>query len=188
MTTVCPKCRAMRPADTQAPAWQCPACGVAYAKAGLATEPRTSARDMATRAAPAGSGLPWRALLTVVAVIAGLWWGHHAQLHKRDFGALLGGGGMDEASVKQLAATVRAEQIVMYSTNECGYCTQTRSWLSEHGFAFTECNMSREARCEDEFRALGATGTPYLIVRGPRGAHHMKDGFDSDELIKALKA
>lgn len=178
----------MRRADTQAPAWQCPACGVAYAKAGLATEPRAAARDTATRTAPASSGLPWRALLTVVAVIAGLWWGHHAQLHKRDFGALLGGGSLDDAAVQRLAATVRAEQIVMYSTNECGDCTQARSWLARHGFAFTECNMSREARCVDEFRALRATGTPHLIVRGPRGAHHMKGGFDSDALLKALKA
>ncbi len=186
MTTVCPKCRAMRPADTQAPAWQCPVCGVAYAKAGLASEPR--APPPPPPPAPPPPRRPGRARGTVVGRVGRQWWGHHAQLHKRDFGALLGGGDMDEAAVQRLAATVRAEQIVMYSTNECGYCTQTRSWLSQHGFAFTECNMSREARCVDEFRALQATGTPYLIVRGPRGAHHMKDGFDSDELLKALKA
>lgn len=33
MTTICPKCRHVRQATEIAPAWQCPACGVAYAKA-----------------------------------------------------------------------------------------------------------------------------------------------------------
>jgi hypothetical protein len=48
--------------------------------------------------------------------------------------------------------------------------------------------MSRDGRCVDEFNALKATGTPYLVVRGPRGEHHMKDGFDSDELLAALSS
>ncbi len=30
--TVCPKCGHARPADAAVPAWQCPACGIAYAK------------------------------------------------------------------------------------------------------------------------------------------------------------
>jgi glutaredoxin len=184
MTTICPKCSHIRPADTQAPAWQCPGCGIAYAKAGAATEPQPTARRAGYGAVPARAGLPWRLLLTGLAVVAGLWWGHQAHLDKRG----LGGGATDEATVRQLAATVRAEQIVMYSTTECGYCTQARAWLDSHGFAFRECNMSHERRCEDEFHALGATGTPYLIVRGPRGEHHMKEGFDSDEFLAALKA
>ncbi|MBI3563260.1 MAG: hypothetical protein HY080_16270 [Gammaproteobacteria bacterium] len=32
---LCPKCRYQRKATDQTPAWQCPACGVAYAKAGV---------------------------------------------------------------------------------------------------------------------------------------------------------
>lgn len=34
MSRVCPNCRHFRPADTIAPAWQCPACGKAYSKGG----------------------------------------------------------------------------------------------------------------------------------------------------------
>lgn len=188
MTTVCPKCRHMRPADTQAPAWQCPACGVAYAKAGAATEAPAATRGAPYRATPQRGGLPWRAMLTVLAVIAGLYWGHQAHLDKRGLGDLIGSAGaMDDAAVRRLASSVRAEQVVMYSTTECGYCTQARSWMNSYGFAFTECNMSLDNRCVDEFRALGATGTPYLVVRGPRGEHHMKDGFDSDEFLAVLE-
>ena len=119
--------------------------------------------------------------------IAGLWWGHQAHLDKRGLGETFSGGAMDEAAVRKLAATVRADQVVMYSTTECGYCTQARGWLQSRGFAFTECNMSHDRRCEDELRALRATGTPYLVVRGPRGEHHMKEGFDTDEFLAALK-
>lgn len=80
------------------------------------------------------------------------------------------------------AATVRASDVVMYSTSECPYCAQAKSWLSRYGFAFTECNMSVDKQCVREFNRYGADGTPFLIVRG----HQMKDGFDSDEFIAAL--
>lgn len=75
------------------------------------------------------------------------------------------------------------EDVLIYSTSECQYCAQAKSWLNQNGYAFTECNMSIDSHCEREFRSFGATGTPYLIVRG----HHMKDGFDSDEFLAALK-
>jgi glutaredoxin len=192
MPTICPKCRHTRPAETTAPDWQCPACGVAYAKAGAAMNPTVEAGSAGYRAKPGRSshgGLPWRLMLTAVAVIVGVYAGHQAHLDKRGPGELFGGAdAADDAAMRQLAGTVRAEQVVMYSTTECGYCTLARSWMTDHGFAFTECNMSLDSRCEDAFRALGATGTPYLIVRGPRGEHHMKEGFDSDEFIKALSS
>lgn len=40
----------------------------------------------------------------------------------------------------------------------------------------------RDRLCEGDLESLGS-GVPYLIVRG----HHMKDGFDSDEFIAALR-
>ena len=85
--------------------------------------------------------------------------------------------------LQAVAATVRADEVVMYSTTECVYCNQAKGWLRQYGFAFTECNMSIEPRCETEFRAYGATGTPFLIVRG----HQMKEGFDSEEFLTALR-
>jgi glutaredoxin len=81
-----------------------------------------------------------------------------------------------------LAATVQASEVVMYSTSECPYCVQAKSWLNQYGFALTECNMSVDKQCVREFNSYGADGTPFLIVRG----HQMKDGFDSDEFIAAL--
>lgn len=87
------------------------------------------------------------------------------------------------AAISDLASTVKASDVVMYSTNECAYCAQAKSWLQQNGFAFTECNMSVSIQCEHEFKRYGATGTPYLLVKG----HQMKNGFDSDEFLTALK-
>ncbi|MEQ1880581.1 MAG: glutaredoxin family protein [Burkholderiales bacterium] len=90
---------------------------------------------------------------------------------------------MTSTQISALAATVKAGDVVMYSTTDCGYCTQAKGWLNQNGFAFTECNMSVDERCIQEFRNYGADGTPFLLVRG----YQMKNGFDSDEFLAALK-
>lgn len=190
MPTICPKCQHVRPAETSVPDWQCPACGVAYAKAHTASAPvapAANARNFSLAMEPQ-RGLRWRALVTVAAVLMVLWWGYQAQQGKRGIFELGSPtADLDTGAIQRLAGTVRAEQVVMYSTTECGHCVQAKSWLSSHGFAFTECNMSVDSRCVSEFQALRGNGTPYLVVRGPRGEHHMKNGFDSDEFLAALQ-
>jgi glutaredoxin len=88
-----------------------------------------------------------------------------------------------ETPISSLAAEVQTGDIVMYSTTSCPYCREAGAWMRRNGFAFTECNMTTDLRCESEFLSYGGTGTPYLVVRG----HHMKDGFNSDEFLAALR-
>lgn len=192
MTTICPKCQHVRPADTAAPEWQCPACGVAYAKVSRSAAPDASpvgTRGVGYSAHTQRSGTPWRLIVIALALVAGLGWMYGARLmgDRPSDGNSAPLSVHDDAGIRRLATTIRAEQVLMYSTTECGYCAEARSWLHGHGFAFTECNMSVDSRCTEAFRALRASGTPYLIVRGPRGEHHMKDGFDSDEFLAALQ-
>lgn len=73
--------------------------------------------------------------------------------------------------------------MIVYTTSTCPHAAEAAAWLRQHGFAYTECNMSTTPDCERQFLQHGATGTPYLIVRG----HHMKDGFDADEFLAALR-
>ncbi len=89
--------------------------------------------------------------------------------------------------IQTLAASVKAEEVVMYSTTECPHCHVAKGWLAQNGFAFTECNMSVERRCEAEFKTYGADGTPFLVIRRGGKERHMKDGFDSDEFLAALR-
>lgn len=89
-------------------------------------------------------------------------------------------------SMQALADTVRPGDVTMYSTTECGYCTQAKSWLNQYGFAFTECNMSNVERCETEFRELGGTGTPFLIVQRGEKTYRMRNGFNSEEFLALM--
>lgn len=120
-------------------------------------------------------GLAWARWLIVPAIAIALF-----RLHP--FGGGTAGGDLDSDQIRALAAGVRADEVVMYSTTECVYCAQAKGWLSQNGFAFTECNMSLSPACVQDFTRFGGTGTPYLVVRG----HHMKDGFDSDQFMALL--
>jgi hypothetical protein len=54
VSTICPKCGHRRPARSTAPDWQCPACGIAYAKyAGYLEKRRTRPLPAALRRRPA---------------------------------------------------------------------------------------------------------------------------------------
>lgn len=187
---ICPKCKHVRQADESGtPDWQCPACHVAYAKA--AESALDAGRPLLTHGTLRGSDRarrPWVKL----AVLLLLAWGAWAGLQRgpapttagADSGHLPGiSGELSVDDIRALAATVKAEDVVMYSTTECSYCAQAKAWLQGYGFPLTECNMSTTPRCQSEFQTLGADGTPYLIVRG----HHMKQGFDSDEFLAALR-
>jgi glutaredoxin len=113
-------------------------------------------------------------ILLIIAGAAQFAWKHYSPSHSNTEQSTI--------QISQLAATVKAGDIIMYSTTECVYCGEAKSWLNQNGFAFTECNMSIDQRCQQEFNAYGAVGTPFLIVRGQQ----MKDGFDSDEFLQKL--
>ncbi|WP_338847303.1 glutaredoxin family protein [Massilia sp. W12] len=89
--------------------------------------------------------------------------------------------------IQTLAASVKAHEVVMYGTQECGYCHQAKAWLNQNGFAFTECDLRKEKHCEAEYAAYGANGTPFLVIRRGDKEYLMKNGFDSDEFLRALR-
>ena len=175
----CPKCHHVRKPHETAPDWQCPACGVAYAKAAEAARGAPEARPVIYQAEPERSNAWLKWLLLAALVVAG--WATVQAVSKRSAGAAISYAAID---LQALAATAKPGDVVMYSTTECGYCAQARSWLNQNGFAFTECDMRVSSQCEREFLSYGGTGTPYLVVRG----HHMKDGFNTDEFLAALAA
>ena len=40
--------------------------------------------------------------------------------------------------IQQLAASVKAEEVVMYSTTVCSYCHAAKGWLAQNGFDYGE--------------------------------------------------
>lgn len=188
MTTTCPKCRFVRPADTTAPDWQCPACGVAYAKARAALD---DPAPLAARPRPDSNaqGLPWAAIAFGALFLFVVWAGFRMMSPKPPAGAASvvadarpaasGGGG----SMAELASAVRDGDVVIYSAAWCGTCTQAKQWMRSNGFKYDECDVEKQASCAEQFRDLGGRAIPIVVVRG----HRMREGFNSDEFISAVK-
>ena len=83
---------------------------------------------------------------------------------------------------KALAALVKPGDIRMISSETCPYCLAARRWMTEQGLPFQECFIERDTQCLADYRALGAAGTPTLVVRGQRVV-----GFDRARMLEILK-
>jgi glutaredoxin len=184
MPTICPHCPSVRPANAQAPDWQCPSCGKAYAKAGSSTasvRPTSAARAAHSSA---GAGIPWVKLVLGAAIAYGAWAGWH-KLGGADgiSRASHFGGNASVEQWAQLAASRQASDVLMYSAAWCPNCSAAKGWMGQYGFKYEECDIDKDSTCMSALRALDPQGgVPYLIVRG----QHMKDGFDSEQFLVAL--
>lgn len=96
-----------------------------------------------------------RSLVVLVAVVIALsvgaqWWSARAQ----------------RALGSEVAGLARAGDIHMISSQTCVFCTLARSWFHEHGVAFSECFIERDAACRAAYDGARAPGTPLIVVRG----------------------
>jgi glutaredoxin len=81
-----------------------------------------------------------------------------------------------------LAQRVQPGDIRMISSETCGYCVAARQWMTQQRIPFEECLIERDAQCLADYQALGAVGTPTLMVRGQRVI-----GFDRARVLDILK-
>ncbi|MDZ7858082.1 glutaredoxin family protein [Sphaerotilus sp.] len=80
-----------------------------------------------------------------------------------------------------LRAVARPGDIRMISSVTCIFCTKARQYMTEHRIPFEECLIERDPVCLADYKRLGASGTPTLLVRGQR---HL--GFDPQRVAAAL--
>ena len=94
----------------------------------------------------------WASLLLLVLVVQGGadWWRERQAVQVAE----------------QLARQARPGDIEMISSTTCVYCERARRWLTLHQVPFGECFIERDAACAARYQALGARGTPTLVVRG----------------------
>lgn len=152
----CPKCGYARTEEERAPDWQCPSCGVAYAKVAAAAD--GDRRPMSPpRPAAGGAGKFARLILLLVAI----------------------GIGVALSSVMRPTHDMAAPQayagasVVMYSLTTCGYCNMKRAELKQQGIPFVEYFVDQDpARHKEMFEKLqaagyrGGVGTPTFEVNG----------------------
>ena len=79
MPVICPKCSHVRPLEASNPDWQCPACGICYAKFGMPAEPPRPARAAPAVVKPAWD---WGPLLKIALLVA-LGWGLSIAFERR---------------------------------------------------------------------------------------------------------
>ena len=73
-------------------------------------------------------------------------------------------------------------RVVLYATDWCGYCKQTRRFLDSKGIPFREFDIEKDAEARKAYEALGGRGIPLIDVNGT-----LIRGFDPDEILAALQ-
>jgi glutaredoxin len=195
---VCPKCHYTRkPADTS-PEWQCPSCGIAYAKfaqvAPAKPTMRAVDRDTARfswsfRASPL-------AMVAVVAIgyfayknLIGQNFSSTGEVYETDNPALVismeRGGPVARLKPEisaQLAGFTEAN-VVLYATSWCPYCAKTRKLFADEGIRYVEFDIERDhAAAEFQERVLRANGVPTIVI-----GNRVVFGFDKQEISAGLK-
>jgi len=78
---------------------------------------------------------------------------------------------------------VRANaKVVLYTTDWCGYCKQTKRFLDQKGIPFKEFDIEKNAEARKAYEALGGRGIPLIDVNGT-----LIRGFDPGDILAALK-
>ncbi len=80
-----------------------------------------------------------------------------------------------------LVQRVKPGDIRMVSSETCPYCLAARRWMTQEGIPFQECFIERDSQCLADYQALGAVGTPTLVVRGQRVI-----GFDRARILDII--
>lgn len=84
---------------------------------------------------------------------------------------------------RELAQWARPGDIVMISSTTCVFCTRARQFMVLHQVPFTECFIETDTACAQRYQALGARGTPTMVVRG-----QAQLGFSPPALRDKLRA
>lgn len=192
----CPKCAYTRKlADKDKPGWQCPSCGIAYAKFDAPAAASMSAPHAvrATQEAHAPAELPVSraALFWILACVVAAGYLGYARVvlepaavaEKIAMAGQAGPGRRVSAEVSAELARITPSRVVLFATSWCGYCAQARKLFREQGVRFTEIDVEADpegARFQSE--QLRASGVPTIVI-GSRLIH----GYDEGQILAGLK-
>ncbi|HEX4325601.1 MAG TPA: glutaredoxin family protein [Burkholderiales bacterium] len=163
----CPKCAHVRKDTETAPAWQCPACGIVYAKYGETAVHHHEDADAPTPSPIMVGGKPLltnrngrglnfvqiAGLIVIAGAVAVS--GYSKLVHRSPAHAV--------SSAENQAAPVA----ILYATSWCPYCKQTRKLLERDGVKYTEIDVEKDPHSQDHLRQkFHVSGFPILEVDG----------------------
>lgn len=77
-------------------------------------------------------------------------------------------------------------EVIVYSSNGCGFCTKQKKFLKEKGIVFEEREVNTNEQYFQEFEELGGSGVPLTIVKEAGETVSTIIGFNREELSKIL--
>lgn len=165
MSRICPHCNQTRQADDQTPDWQCPSCGKAYNKAGAELPPASMIQYGPTvaRSRPTGK---W--LVVLIALGVAFWFARSLTL--------------DKQADKAAALAAGQPEVVLYATDWCGYCKQTREFFEANDIRYSEQDIEKSAEARKAHQQLGGNGVPTIVI-GDDIVH----GYDIEHLRHLLR-
>ncbi|MGQ0509520.1 MAG: glutaredoxin family protein [Betaproteobacteria bacterium] len=191
----CPKCAYTRKlADKDKPDWQCPSCGIAYAKydspAASMAAPH-AVRAMQEEHAPAELPVSRAALFWILACVVAAGYLGYSRLVAKPAAVEQKIANAERAGrAQRLSAEVSAElaritpsSVVMFATSWCGYCAQARKLFREQGVRFTEIDVEADAEASRfQSEQLRANGVPTIVI-----GNRLIRGYDEGQILAGLK-
>lgn len=77
---------------------------------------------------------------------------------------------------------VDRNQVVVYTTQRCGYCRQAKQYLAQHRVPFTEYDVETTEQGRKDYQSLQGRGVPIILVGDQR-----MNGFSENNLEGMLR-
>ena len=68
--------------------------------------------------------------------------------------------------------------VVMYSAEWCGYCKKARNYFKNKNIQFTEYDIEKDPVAAKDYKSMGATGVPVILVGNKRMNGFSIKGFE----------
>jgi glutaredoxin len=85
---------------------------------------------------------------------------------------------------KRTMRKAKRGEVIMYSTEWCGYCGRAKDYFRKKGIAYTEYDIEKSDKAKKEHTALGGGGVPVLLIGTKKGTRLMR-GF-SEQRFEAI--
>jgi glutaredoxin-like YruB-family protein len=74
-------------------------------------------------------------------------------------------------------------EVIVYTSSTCPYCTLAKNHLTEKGVSYVEKNVSTDKDARKELMAMGHMGVPVVVINGQEIV-----GFDKEKIDSLLDA
>lgn len=74
------------------------------------------------------------------------------------------------------------KNVIIYTSNTCGYCHTAKDYLDELGVKYDERNVSTDMEARKELMQKGFMGVPVILVE-----EEVIQGFDKSRIDQLLK-